>query len=282
VLGAEQLLMNPVVSVCIPAYNAEAHLEGLIEAVIGQSFADWELIIVNNASTDSTAAVLEKILALHPDPRIKVITNDHTLKMVDNFNAAIGHATGEFIKLICADDLPAKDCLERQVLALRSHPEAVMTAGARIIINHHGKKLFKRSGIKKTGLYDGEKMIRRCILAGANIIGDPVCVMWRRSAMQKLDGFDDSILYCFDMEYWFRILTLGDLYYDTTPVGFYRIHKKSAGTGLAGIAVEDIVKAAKLQAIRGSVELSSSDLGKVRFNAWWTGRLRQLVYKLLG
>jgi hypothetical protein len=84
------------------------------------------------------------------------------------------------------------------------------------------------------------------------------------------------------MEYWFRILNLGNLYYDTTPVGFYRIHKKSAGTGLAAIAVNDIVNAAKLQAMRGSVELSSMDLRMVRFNAWWTGRLRQLVYKILG
>jgi glycosyltransferase involved in cell wall biosynthesis len=274
--------MNPTVSVCIPAYNAEAYLAELIEVIIGQTFSDWELIIVNNASTDSTAKILDKILVAHPDLRIKIVTNDHTLRMVDNFNAAIGYATGEFVKLICADDLPTKDCLERQVLALKNHPNVVMAAGSRIIINHHGKRLFRRSGIKKTGLYDGKKMIRRCILAGANIIGDPVCVMLRRSALQKLNGFDDSILYCFDMEYWFRILNLGDLFYDTTPVGFYRIHKKSAGTGLAGIAVEDIVKAAKLQAIRGSVQLSSSDLRKVRFNAWWTGRLRQLVYKILG
>jgi glycosyltransferase involved in cell wall biosynthesis len=274
--------MNPAVSVCVPAYNAEAHLEELIQAVIGQTFCDWELIVVNNASTDSTAEILEKILLSHPDPRIKVVTNDHTLQMVDNFNVAISHATGEFIKLICADDLPAKDCLERQVLALRKHADVVMTAGSRIIINNQGKRLFRRSGIKKTGIYEGKKMIRRCILAGANIIGDPVCVMWRRSAVQKLGGFDDSILYCFDMEYWFRILNLGNLYYDTTPVGFYRIHKKSAGTGLAAIAVNDIVNAAKLQAMRGSVELSSMDLRMVRFNAWWTGRLRQLVYKILG
>ena len=274
--------MNPVVSICIPAYNAEAYLEELVEAVTGQSFTDWELIIVNNASTDSTARILERIRGTHSDPRIKVFTNDHTLKMVDNFNAAIGQATGEFIKLICADDLPAKDCLERQVLALRSHPDAVMTAGSRIIINSKGKPLFKRSGIKKSGIYDGKGMIRRCILAGANIIGDPVCVMWRRTATEKLGGFDDSIVYCFDMEYWYRILTLGNLYYDSSPVGFYRIHKKSAGTGMAGVAVEDIVKAAQLQVLRGSVKLSSRDISIVSFNAWWTGNLRQLVYKFLG
>ena len=274
--------MTPTVSICIPAYNAEAHLEELVDAVVAQTFTDWELIIVNNASTDSTAAILRKIVSTHNDARIKVITNDRTLKMVDNFNAAIGYATGEFIKLICADDLPAEDCLERQVHALRNHPDAVMTAGARIIINHDGKKLFKRSGISKSGLYNGKKMIRRCILAGANIIGDPVCVMWRRSATQTLGGFDDAIIYCFDMEYWFRILTLGNLFYDSTPVGFYRIHKKSAGTGMAGIAVDDIVKAAALQSARGSVQLKPWDLWIVRFNARWTGLLRQLIYKFLG
>jgi len=274
--------MPPVVSICVPAYNAATHLEALIDAVLGQSFADWELIILNNASTDATGAILDKIQAARPDPRIRVVTNETTLKMVDNFNAVLGYATGEFIKLICADDLPSRDCLEKQIDSLRKHPDVVMVAGSRIIINHHSKELFKRSGIKKTGTYDGKEMIRRCIIAGANIIGDPVCVMWRRSATQKLGGFDNSIVYCFDMEYWYRILTLGNLYYDTSPVGFYRIHKKSAGTGLAGVAVEDIVKAAKLQVQRGSVKLSPFDLAIVRFNAWWTGNLRQLVYKFLG
>ena len=274
--------MSPAVSICIPAYNAEAHLEELIEAVLRQSFSDWELIIVNNASTDSTAGILEKIRKTHSDPRIKFFTNDRTLEMGDNFNIAVGHARGEFVKLICADDLPHTDCLSRQVDALRQHPSAVIAAGARVIINSRGRELFTRSVINKSGLYRWREVIHRCIMAGTNIIGDPVSVMWRRADIERVGIFDPKLIYCIDVEYWLRLLSFGDLYYDTKPLASYRIHRNATTVGVGAKVVADFIHTAKLQIERKSVSLSNLQLGIAAAKAWLQCIIRGYLYRLMG
>lgn len=273
---------NPLVSVFIPAYNAEKYLEKTIRGVVGQSFQDWELIVINNASKDGTEEIIQQLVREFQDSRIRVLTNKTTLPAPENWNVGLRHAKGEFLKMVCADDIPAKNCIERQVKALQDHPEAVLASGSRIIINSKGKPLFKRSGIAKNGIHAGPGVIRRCIMAGANIIGDPVCVMWRRSATEQLGYFDPSVVYCTDMEYWLRLLSIGDLYYDTEPVGFYRIHKNAAARGLAGVAAEDIVHTARLQVERGSIHLNELQLDIVRLNSHIMGLLRQAIYKVLG
>jgi len=274
--------MQAAVSIIVPAYNAAIFLKETIRGVVGQTFRDWELLVVNNASTDSTGDILQRITAELCDPRIRILTNPCTLSMAENWNIGLQQARGEFIKLICADDIPAKDCLERQVRALRDHPGAILASGARMIINSQGKKLFMRDGIRKKGIHFGAGMIRRSILAGTNIIGDPVCVMWRRNGTEKMGFFDTSILYCTDLEYWLRLLSIGDLYYDTVPVAFYRIHKSSAGVGLAGVVVDDFLRTAKLNIKRSGIHLTDLQLKIAGLKSLLMNVVRQIIYGILG
>jgi glycosyltransferase involved in cell wall biosynthesis len=274
--------MQKTVSIFIPAYNAAAYLEETIRGIVDQTFQDWDLVVVDNASTDSTPDILLRLAAELRDPRIRFLTNQNTLSMVENWNIGLQHSKGEFIKMICADDIPAKDCLARQVRALREHPRAILTSGARLIINSKGKILFTRNAIRKKGVHAGASMIRKCIFAATNIIGDPVCVMWRRSATDQLGLFNPSVAYCTDMEYWLRLLSIGDLYYDTVPVGFYRIHKNAASVSLANAVASNVVHAAKLQAQKGSITLSKMDFFLVSTKATLLSFLRQLCYKCLG
>jgi GT2 family glycosyltransferase len=202
--------------------------------------------------------------------------------MGDNFNVAIGQARGEFVKLICADDLPYRDCLSRQVDALRQHPSVVIAAGARVIINNSGRKLFPRRAINKTGIYHGGEVIRRCIVAGTNIIGDPVSVMWRRIAMEQVGVFDPKLIYCIDVEYWLRLLSVGDLFFDVKPLASYRIHKNATTAGVSRKIVEDFIYTAKLQIERKSVSLSKFQLGIVATKSWLQCIVRQKLYRLLG
>jgi len=274
--------MSVVVSVCIPLYKETPFLKKTVLGVLNQSFKDWELILCINATSVVADAIRHDLADEIRDPRIRVVVDSTHRNMAENWNAAVEASSGEFVKLLCHDDLLYSDCLERQVKALQENPRAILASGARTIINSAGKCLFKRCGIGKQGLYDGIDMIRRCIMAGANIIGDPVCVMWRRSATEQLGYFDPSVVYCTDMEYWLRLLSIGDLYYDTEPVGFYRIHKNAAGTDLAGIAAADIVHAARLQVKRGSIRLSAVELKVVRTKAHLMGFIRQGIYRILG
>jgi glycosyltransferase involved in cell wall biosynthesis len=277
----QQMSYSYSVSIFIPAYNAAAHLEETIRGVVAQTFQDWELLVVNNASTDSTGDILHRLTAELCDPRIRILTNPCTLSMAENWNIGLQHTKGEFIKMICADDIPAKDCLQRQVRALREHPGAILASGARMIINSKGKILFRRDGIREKGIHFGVGMIRRSILAGTNIIGDPVCVMWRRNGTEKMGFFDPSIFYCTDLEYWFRLLSIGDLYYDTEPVAFYRIHKSSAGVGLAGVVVDDFLRTAKLNIKRSGIHLTDLQLKITGIKSFLMNLVRQIIYRAL-
>jgi glycosyltransferase involved in cell wall biosynthesis len=278
----ELLTKVPALSVCVPAYNGATFLPQLIQAIQVQSFTDWELIIVDNVSTDCSVELISQIIEQTQDARIKLFSNKTFVSMCANWNIALSHARGEFMKLICVDDIPLPDCFERQVKALHERKSVSVCSGSRIIINETGKKLFVRNGVGGTGIYNGKDIIHKCIKAATNIIGDPVCTMWRRSATIQLGLFDTSVFYCTDMEYWLRLLSVGDLYYDSKPVGLYRIHKNATTVKIAKSVASDMVHTATIQAQRGSIKLSKYGLFVLCIKATLLSLLRQLCYKILG
>jgi glycosyltransferase involved in cell wall biosynthesis len=273
---------EPLVSVIVPAYNAERYIGITLEAIVSQTYSNWELIIVCNSPTDNTEKIVEGFCDAHADRRIQIIRNPVTVPAPENWNIGLRAARGELLKMVCADDVPTADCLERQVNALQNNPAAILAAGAKVIINSKGKPLFKRVAITTKGLHSGKQMIKQCAMSGSNIIGDPVCVTWRRWATDQAGLFDPSFIYCTDMELWMRLLALGDLYYDTDPVGFYRIHPSAAAIDLSSKAADDILRAAKQQVERGAIELSQAELKIALLVAHWKAFLRQLIYKCLG
>lgn len=273
---------KPQVSVCLPAFNAEAYLMEAVQSVQRQSFPNWELIIMNNASRDQTSEILRRLLAINQDSRIYVHQHVNTLSMVQNWNSAIHRAQGQYLKLLCADDILMPDCLERQVQALERHPTVVLASGSRVIINQKGKQLFKRNGIGNTGVYSGTDVIRRCILSGTNIIGDPVNVLWRRSAMEQAGKFDPEVLYCTDVEFWLRLLQEGDFYFDRTPTGYYRIHSTATANSLSNITVEDFLRTVDKVIQRGGIHLSRTQLRHIRLRSWYKNKIRRFVYRILG
>jgi len=272
----------PLVSVCIPVHNVTRFLDEAIFSVLTQTYANFELVIANGASQREPRRLIDEIVSRNSDPRVQLILNPANYSMVENWNSVIMKARGSYLKLLCADDVLMPDCLQRQVQALQKHPNVVLAAGSRVIINQKGNRLFTRNGIRSRGIHTGSSMIRRCILAGTNIIGDPVCVMWRRTGIDQLGFFDPSILYCTDLEYWLRLLSIGDLYYDTAPVAFYRIHKSSAGVGLAGVVVDDFLRTAKLNIKRSGIHLTDLQLKIAGLKSLLMNVVRQIIYGILG
>ena len=100
--------------------------------------------------------------------------------------------------------------------------------------------------------------------------------------MDRVGGFDPTVLYCLDVEYWLRLLSVGDLFYDTEPVGSYRIHANAATARLARVTVRDFLHTARLQVARGSVSLTPFDLRVVAMKSRGKSLLRQMVYRFLG
>ncbi len=114
----------PRLSVGLPVYNGEAYVAEALEALLGQSYADFELIISDNASTDGTAEICRDYEKR--DPRVRYLRQPRNVGLAPNHNAVVEAASGELFKWAASDDLYARDLLERCVNALDEHPQVVL------------------------------------------------------------------------------------------------------------------------------------------------------------
>jgi glycosyltransferase involved in cell wall biosynthesis len=219
----------PKVSVLIPCYNGGQFLKPAIESVLKQDLSDWELIIVDNCSEDDSFAVARDYAS--QDRRIKAFQNQTNLGMVGNWNRACELATGEYVKILCADDILRAECLSIQSRQLDQHPSAILSSGGSVVINASGQSLLRRYPVRNFGteadlLVSASNVIRALIAAAANLIGEPSLTMFRRSAMQRAGTFDESYRYGTDLEYWLRLLVqgAGDLVLTKNTLAEYRVH----------------------------------------------------------
>jgi glycosyltransferase involved in cell wall biosynthesis len=197
------------VSICIPAFQAERHLQTTIDSVLAQDYAglDLEVVVVDNNSSDGT----REILANLADDRVRVIRNETTLPMVDNFNYAVGQSRGEFVKLVCADDTLEPDCLAAQCEVLATNPEVVLVAVRTDFIDDEGKLLRRARGVARiAGRHSAQRVVKEIVRSGSNPIGSPVVAMFRRSDFDRCGGFVGDLPFVMEMDLWVRLLRGGD------------------------------------------------------------------------
>jgi glycosyltransferase involved in cell wall biosynthesis len=115
---------SPRVSIGLPVYNGENYLEAAVEAVLAQTFADFELIIADDASTDRTAEICRDYAAR--DGRIRYVRNDRNRGAAPNYNNLAGLARGQYFKWLAHDDVITPDYLAKGVDALDRTPDAVV------------------------------------------------------------------------------------------------------------------------------------------------------------
>jgi glycosyltransferase involved in cell wall biosynthesis len=183
----------PKISVVIPAYNAELTIKETIESVQKQTFADFELIIINDGSTDGT---LEKLQSVD-DSRLKIFSYQNGGLSVAR-NRGVVHATGEFIAFLDADDLWAPDKLELQLVALEQHPEAGVAYSWTYFMNEKENCLFPGSRSFYEGNVYKHLLIKNFIANGSN-------PLIRRAAIESVGGFDPELSHFADWDYWLRI-----------------------------------------------------------------------------
>jgi glycosyltransferase involved in cell wall biosynthesis len=182
----------PLISVIIPAYNAETTILETIQSVRQQTFSDLEIIVVDDASTDGT---LSKVRAIRDD-RLKILTRPHQ-GLSASRNRGIEHATGEFLSFLDADDLWTPDKLEMQLKTLQPRPQAGIAYSWTAFIDQHGRFLFAKERLYFEGnVY--APLLRSCFIAsGSN-------VLIRRSCIDSVGLFDTSLRAAEDWEYWLR------------------------------------------------------------------------------
>lgn len=209
----------PLVSVCLPVYNGERFLAAAVDSVLAQTHGHFELRVFDDCSTDSSWELLQEIR----DPRLILHRNTCNLGPEANWNQALAAARGKYIKLFHQDDLLAPQCLERQVRALEEHPQAVLAFSKRQIITPDGRRLMTRGGPWPEGLVAPESVVRRCVLAGTNLIGEPSAVLFRTAVAQRIGGFDGNIPYLIDLDYWLRLMAHGPGWAIAAPLASFRV-----------------------------------------------------------
>ncbi|MCI9176146.1 MAG: glycosyltransferase [Lachnospiraceae bacterium] len=251
--------MKPLVSVCIPAYNNAEYIEETIQSVLEQTYQNIELIVVDDNSTDDTVKVLESI----GDERLKLYRNQENLGMVGNWNRCLELASGEYVKLICADDIIAKDAIEKEARAMRKHPSVNLVESDTELVDINGKKTGEFHRYPKRGLVDGKKIAKASLMI-QNFFGAPVNNLIRRSILKKTGGFDKTFTYILDFDMWVRISCTGDVYIIHEPLNSFRIRNDS-NTGMMIGKRRDVYNAEQRRLLEkhrraGIVKLSVLDI----------------------
>jgi len=226
--------MKELVSVCIPAYNNEATIEATIRSVLAQTYENLEVVVVDDCSRDGTAAVVEAI----GDERVRLVRNEENLGMVGNWNKSLWETRGTFVKLLCADDLLYPESLEKEVRALKENPDVNLVTSDTALIDMNGKKIgaFKRYPVR--GRMNGRRLAKISLLVN-NFFGAPCNNLFRRSAAERLQGFDGDFAYILDFDFWVRLALTGPVYIIHETLNGFRVRQDSntdqvMGTGEKG------------------------------------------------
>ena len=215
----------PCVSICVPTYNFGRYLGSAIRSVLEQTFADWELIVCDNASTDDSEAVASQ----WRDPRIRYHRYRITVPMIHNFNRCLERVRGEYVLFLCADDALMPTTIARLVDALRCHPTAgVAVARRRQDIDDAGEPVgpltMHRLG---PGLVRGEEVLAAQCREWVTV-GLPPQVLARTSAVLACGGLDPDATQSADNDLFSRICITWDAVYVDEATFLYRQHDAMA------------------------------------------------------
>jgi glycosyltransferase involved in cell wall biosynthesis len=200
--------VTPPVSVAVPVYNCIDFIDEAVQSILAQTFSDFELVISDNASTDGTWEALQRYAS---DPRVRLTRTAETIPGPDNFNRVINLAGGEFIKTVCADDVLYPENLEVLIKELRAHPSALLAVSSRDVIDAKGRIVLRNRGLAGlSGEVSGTEAIRRSVLAGTNIYGEPPSALFRRTALLEAGGWDPKFPYIMDLATYSAVLLHGN------------------------------------------------------------------------
>jgi len=187
--------MIPEISVIMSVYNGEAYLKEAIESVVNQTFKNWELIIINDCSTDSTGDILAGFSK--KDERIKVHTNEVNLKLPASLNKAISLCGGKYIARMDADDICLPDRLEKQYKFMEENGDVALSS-CRFMTVKNGVYASGGAG----GRCDNNSL--RAMLLVVNPILHPG-VIAKAEVMKKLK-YDTTLTCTEDLELWTRMV----------------------------------------------------------------------------
>lgn len=231
--------MKSLVSVCIPTFNGAKYIRECLDSVLAQEFTDFEVLIVDDQSSDETFSIAQEYAT--GDHRIRVIQNEHNLGLVGNWNRCIELAQGEWIKFVFQDDLIAPTCLEQMLAA--SKPDSSIICCRRNFIIETGVEESERQGYLKIQTIESffpgitkisagdycEVLLKNATLnnESLNFVGEPTAVLLHRSVFYRFGVFNPHLIQICDLEFWTRIAIHKGIIYIPEILATFRVHAGS-------------------------------------------------------
>lgn len=187
----------PKVSVIMPVYNGERYLRQSIGSILAQSFSDFELIIVNDGSTDGTAMIISSFA----DPRIRTLVNENNSGIIIALNKGLEAATGVYLCRMDADDVSLPDRLMKQVGYMDAHPDIAVLGAGVIFIDPAGNT------IRLMKFPESPEAVRRSMLVHNPFAHGSVCM--RRAVVSEMGNYNLQFLHNEDYDLWLRLAAHG-------------------------------------------------------------------------
>jgi hypothetical protein len=211
----------PLISVIIPVHNGERTISATLDSVLQQTFPDFELIIINDASTDKTLEIISE----YADPRLSIFSRSYQSAAVSR-NQGLNQVRGEYIAFLDADDLWTPDKLESQLQALKDHPEAAVAYSWTDYIDEVGNKLYPGSYLTLNGRVYPQLLVRNFLESGSN-------PLIKHQALIDVGGFDESLQGGQDWDLYLRLAALYSFVAVPQVQIYYRVSRDSISSNLS-------------------------------------------------
>lgn len=203
--------MKKLVSIILPIYNGAENVGNAIKSIQNQSYSNWELIIVNDCSTDNTLEIINEFQK--SDLRIKIINNHENFKLPKSLNIGFNEAKGDYLTWTSDDNLYKSNAIYRMVEELESNDDYVMVFSDYSRINNKGE------------IIESVKLPDLIILGAGNLIG--ACFMYKREVYKNVGDYDINLFLAEDYDYWIRINKYGKIKHISEDLYYYRLHEGS-------------------------------------------------------
>lgn len=209
------------VSVCLPTYNGEQFIAEALHSILSQSFTDFELLVVDDCSTDATVALVRAVT----DPRLRLWQNERRLGIPGNWNRCLSLAQAEYVCLFHQDDVMLPENLQRKVRMLDADSAVSFVHSAAEVLMEDSAPVALGDWIEKTTtdfVADGPAYFRKLLLHGPCICAPAVVA--RRQRLVEIGGFDETLGYTCDYEAWMKLCADSRVGFIAQPLIRYRWH----------------------------------------------------------
>jgi glycosyltransferase involved in cell wall biosynthesis len=272
---------KPLVSVVIPLYNASAYILETLRSILSQDYPNLEVIVVDDCSKDRSFDLVAELIRSQNETRIQLLRNEQNLGPEGNWNRALQLARGPYVKLVCSDDTLEPGALSKQVAIFENpdHRGLALVTGPRVVINSSGKRMGIRGDMPK-GRVSSLIAIKKVIRSGTNPLGEPAAGMFRKADAEKIGGYRIYAPYAIDVDFWIRLLQLGDLWFMSDSVSTFRISKQSWSSNIGLRQSLDFRKFIARAKQENSLVVSAADVFIGSQKSFILGFLRVLYFKL--